>query len=877
MTPIRTALLLSLLAPAPAAAQAIDRIEHTFGVTAMTAMSGNGGLSVGLSERGEITVLSWPSPSFHDHVDHTTANGEDARDLPLFGAEPDRGVFTGIAFDDGSGPTVSWVRDAEWEHEQAYVDDTSAFVRQAARHSDNGISVFEFTGADRDRDVLLRRTTVQRADDSPLERVTLLAYSNLAPQLQRPADLADLPVYPPPEASDDSHDFLAFWDAENSLLVHLAPEEVRRDTTLLTPLLAEAWDEAMWADQGLAQAREFVRESLGDGVYLAIAPSTTPDGVQVGFQNDRPCSGGSDFAWTPQSAWDDAQDGVLSGSPVAGCHANAVFAWTLEFGAPGTHVTIDVDWFLAAASNHDAAVELAGSARDEGFDRAAERTDAAWDAWVSELATPDNLGAELVAFSQRTLIALKQGMDRETGAMVASIARQPGYSLDWPRDSTFFNLALDVAGAFDDVRTHNQFLHDVQNREPVTLDLGGPAAQVISPPGAWLMNFWADGQPSTASLLNTFEIDEVGLMMWNYVAHAAFAGNDNLRRDELAAHWGSIERGANLLAACVADDHPAVGDEPPAGFGSLDWWPVYAALLEGTAPDADARLAALASNPASMLPCTANEDDNPVPSVSVYSTHTTRLGLLAAVEAARLLCIDTPQTRYWQERAHELAAVALLEYYDADTRTWADGRLDWLLWPYPLSIDDAHADLFDDADALVDQALDDLAARLHAEVDDAVSLSTAGAAYENKKTLNLARWWSGANRPAPELWVANVQHIEALGVDLAVPGTRHVGEVFVSLDDDGDGVADRAEQRVAVPHLWAATLTYLSAMAVSRPDLFEPLTYGALEPVCATGEEPVLARGRVECSECESSVVGRSSAPFGLALLALFLVRRRRD
>ncbi len=877
MTPIRIVPLLALLVPATAAAQAIDRIEHTFGATAMTAMSGNGGLSVGLSERGEITVLSWPSPSFHDHVDHTTAAGEDARELPRFGAEADRGVFTGIAFDDGSGSTVSWVRDAEWEHEQSYLDDTSAFIRQGARHATNGISVFEVTGADRDRDVLLRRTTVQRADDSPLERVTLLAYSNLAPQLQRPADLAELPAYPPPEAADDTHDFLAFWDSENELLVHLAPEEARRDTTLLGPLMAETWSADAWADQGLDQTREFVRESAGDGVYLTIAPATAPDAVQVGFQSDRPCSGGSEWAWTPESAWDDAQDGELSGSPVAGCHANAVFAWTIEFGAPGTHVTVDVDWFLAAASNHDDAVELAAAARDDGFDAAAARTDAAWDAWVADLAMPDNLGDELVAFSQRTLIALMQGTDRETGAMVASIARQPGYSLDWPRDSTFFNLALDVAGAFDQVRTHNQFLHEVQNREPVSVDLGGPTAQVVSPPGAWLMNFWADGQPSTASFLNTFEIDEVGLMLWNYVSHGAFATNSNQRRDAIAAHWSSIERAANLLAACVADDHPAVGEEPPAGFESLDWWPVYAALLDGTVPDPAARLTALAADPASMLPCTANEDDNPVPSVSLYSTHTTRLGLLAAAEAARLLCIDTPQTRYWEERAHELAAVALSEYYDADTRTWDEGRRDWLLWPYPLWIDDAHAGLFDDADALVEQALNDLAATLHAEVDDAVSLRTEGAAYENKKTLNLARWWSGANRPDPELWVANVEHIERLGVDLAVPGTRHVGEVFVSLDDDGDGIADRAEQRVAVPHLWAATLTYLSAMAVSRPDLFEPLAYGALDPVCATGEEPVLSRGRVECAECESSVAGPASAPFGLALLALFLFRRRRD
>ena len=878
-------LSLAMLAlPAATSAQSIDRIERTFGVSAVTAMSGNGGLTAGLSQRGELTVLSWPSPSFHDQLDYQTANGEDARDLPRYGAAPDRGLFAGLWIEPAEGdPYISWLRDPEWEHAQEYRTDTSPALVQSARLPGTGLSVFETIFVDRDADVLHRRAKIQRDADSTVRSVRYLLYANFAPQQDRPEDVSDLAVFPPSEADDDAHDFAAFWNPDAGALVQFSP--ALRDYSTLDGLMGGDWSAASWSDEGQGEASALAT-GVEDGVFLALVGATPPDGFQVGWDRSRPCPGGAGWTWSPATAWADAQDGELDGSPLAACQADAVLAWHIDLGEPGDLVTHSLEQALAVQDNQESALALATTARGT-FDETLERSEASWNAWLAGLNVPTNLGEELQAFSERTLLAIAMGTDRDRGAIVASISRQPGYHLDWPRDSTFFDLALDLAGAFDAVSEHSRFLIEVQNRTPEFSDFEGLEDRIVSPTGAWFMNFWADGQEST-NFLNPFEIDQVGLSLWKLTAHAAFAANNNRRRDVLAAAWPTIERGADLLAACVADEHPALTDREAAA-GEPNWYPIWQDLRAGTAPDAEPRRAALdAGDWAALLPCRANEDDNPVPSRSLYSTHVSRMGLLAAVDAARMLCVDDPRIAYWEARAHELATVALKEYYDPIDGTW-EGHGDWLLWPTPLWVDDAHADLFggtEAADDFVEQALSDYAEAIHAEVNAAVELQTEGAAYENKKTLNLARFWTGERRPDAELWLENLEHLERMAVDFAIPGTRHVGEVFVSLDSDGDGINDSTEQRVATPHLWAATLSYLTAMAIAQPERFDVLDYGAMEAVCPVGEQPVLARRAVGCdcipdsSDDSGSSSGCALSPAagsGLMLLfALGLGRRRR-
>jgi hypothetical protein len=56
--------------------------------------------------------------------------------------------------------------------------------------------------------------------------------------------------------------------------------------------------------------------------------------------------------------------------------------------------------------------------------------------------------------------------------------------------------------------------------------------------------------------------------------------------------------------------------------------------------------------------------------------------------------------------------------------------------------------------------------------------------------------------------------------DVITEDTQVMGEVFITLRDADGGVTAR-ENRVSIPHLWEATLFYLTTMALSEPTRFD--------------------------------------------------------
>jgi MYXO-CTERM domain-containing protein len=56
--------------------------------------------------------------------------------------------------------------------------------------------------------------------------------------------------------------------------------------------------------------------------------------------------------------------------------------------------------------------------------------------------------------------------------------------------------------------------------------------------------------------------------------------------------------------------------------------------------------------------------------------------------------------------------------------------------------------------------------------------------------------------------------------DVITDDTQVMGEVFITLRDADGGVTAR-ENRVSIPHLWEATLFYLTTMALSEPTRFD--------------------------------------------------------
>jgi len=105
--------------------------------------------------------------------------------------------------------------------------------------------------------------------------------------------------------------------------------------------------------------------------------------------------------------------------------------------------------------------------------------------------------ASIQQVARRGLINLRVGTDNATGAVVASIARQPPYGRDWPRDGAFFDVALDASGQSALVDKRLDQVVKWQRKDPVK-----PVALIDTPPpldprtgkaefypgGAWEMN-----------------------------------------------------------------------------------------------------------------------------------------------------------------------------------------------------------------------------------------------------------------------------------------------------------------------------------------------------------------------------------------------------
>lgn len=130
-------------------------------------------MSVGVAADGTLTVLRWPSPSFHDHLRHLTTD----RRLPRWGAHDAEGLFTGLVWRDGAGRhRLSWLRDAT-EVTQRYLGERTDTVVTVHVLRDAGATVTVTDDVAADADVLVRHHHVRRHPDTPSRPMGLVAFA----------------------------------------------------------------------------------------------------------------------------------------------------------------------------------------------------------------------------------------------------------------------------------------------------------------------------------------------------------------------------------------------------------------------------------------------------------------------------------------------------------------------------------------------------------------------------------------------------------------------------------------------------------------------------------------------------------------------------
>ncbi|HEX6237429.1 MAG TPA: hypothetical protein VFZ68_09550 [Acidimicrobiales bacterium] len=541
-----------------------------YGATDINAQTANGGLSVALNDEGTVTVLRWPSPSFYDHVRYTT----DGRDVPDLGVAGDEGMFLGldVHLADG-GRRTTWLRD--WDVDQAHAEGWTDAVTTTHRSNDLGLTVTVDDVTAHPADILARRVRIERDDDSPVRAARLLSFENLSLVVSK---RATLPVQD--WCFEVQNTDIARFDTELDAVIH---------------------------------TRAGTDESTGERSSVAIAAGfdVPTAGQTVG--------GDSQAESGPPSAYDDARDGDLSARTRVEGHTTSVLAAELDLSDGPATATL----YLAAAADEGAAGDLLASARDRGFDDIAtsKRT------WLEDLLghapLPDSDHPAVSALSRRALVTLVTDTDRQSGAIVASIATQSPYGEDWPRDGAFFDYTLDVLGLQDRVTIHHDFYADAQQTaaapDPTLIELGVPD-------GNWGMNYYADGIVGGPI---AWEIDETGYTLWNLWEHHR-AGGDV---DELRARYPTIRAAADFLTECRDDTNG--------------------------------------------LQCVANEDDNFERTQTIVGAGTVWLGLDAAARAAETLG-ETDDAARWSARRDELGAAIETELWNGDR--WGDGSAP-LAWP----------------------------------------------------------------------------------------------------------------------------------------------------------------------------------------------------
>lgn len=815
-------LLPLVLLSSPDAARAhgvVDAIEHYLGASNVQAISGNGRLTIGVSRDGDLTVLTWPSPSYTDQLAYVTSNALEARDLPRFGAHEGMGARVGlvVSTDGGATRSVLWLADAAPEARsiQYSADETSVIVVRASYPV--GIELEQRFVIPPDRDSLEIQVRATRTEGSAVTDAWMLVYENFSPTLSR---VDQVPVAD--WALEPRNDYAALWDAARGAVLHFRPDDgtLREVGELIFPpspswtALGPVLGVADPSDEDVGALVDAADETFAPGVYLALSTEPAPDGHQIGFDQTPLCAAlddiGDNLAALPErlpelgplpidptlldglrctedpleevrtdegwvhdaeDAWQDAQDGELAGSPAAGAQVNAALRAPLAFDPDSGVARARV--LVGAGATAAEAFAVLDAAHAEPADDALTRTEDAAAEWLAPLALPPaEADPDLVAFCKRVLLNIRVGTDAGTGAIVASVTRQPAYGEDWPRDGAFFNTALDVAGRPDLVDRHLRFYVPLQRdvpAEPVAfLNPDGPGTpedpdDVRYPADAWEMNYYADGR--TGGNIR-FEVDNAALLVWSFVDHAGWTADPEAWLEEV---WPTVRRGAELLARWR---------DPVTGLV----WP-------------------------------ASEDDSAAFTQGLQGAGTVFLALREAARAAIVLHHDDDAAR-WLERAGELRTAILTHLYDEEEGFVAapvvenpgsayGGPAAWVAWPVEL--------LPGDDPRIVAQLQRDLAVML-----GHVRGQTAGSAYVTKTALAAA-----LTQPAGPDREAALEIALRLARDIAEQDTRQLGEVFLSIDDDGDGVADRFSNRVATPHLWEGALVYLTAMAYYEPALFD--------------------------------------------------------
>lgn len=558
-----------------------------YGPTDISATTGNGALSVGLNPDATVTVLKWPSPSFYDQIKYRTTD----RAEPRFGALRNEGAFIGIAWRRSTGAkwTFTWLRN--WSSSQRFADDDNDEIVTTYRRPGAGLKVTLRDVVGADGDALFRHVTVTRSSSSPARLVRVVSFANFNPVFSKTAQ-SPTDDWCTEEDNDDGATYVETADA-------------------------------------IAAVRSGTDASTGEPSSAALTMGFTSksEAHQVGIDT----FGGNTAEG--QSAYADSEDGRLTGRNQAAGQADSAIADDLDLRNKRTASTTAV---ITAGFTRREAFSVLRRARQTSIGAVRRAKNAWWRAWLRPAELPRGAPAGIVKLAKRSLITIRQVTDTQRSMIVASIATQAPYGLDWIRNGVYVNRALEHAGHPSMVAAHDQRYGNLQ-----ATAADPPQGQPATPAGNWAQNYYADG---VAGGPISYTIDQTGYGIWTLWDHYALTGD----RDYLvqASVYEAIQRAAHYLT-----------EPPPLGC----------------------------TDPTTNLQCVANEGDNETPTQTLVGAQAVWLGLDAAAAAAAVRGGETAEANAatWLQRRDEVRAAIDASFYDEEcncyTTDYQTGGA--FLWP----------------------------------------------------------------------------------------------------------------------------------------------------------------------------------------------------
>jgi GH15 family glucan-1,4-alpha-glucosidase len=686
--------ILAVAGVTPARAQTTDNCfdaaeptPEKYGPTDISAVTGNSGLSVAVNPDATVTVFKWPSPSFYDQIKYRTTD----RSKPRFGARPNEGAFLGVAYRTSTNGEwhFSWLRN--WGSHQAFEDDDNDAVVTTYKKSAIGLSVTVTDVVASGYDAFFRQVTASRSETSRVRSVRVISFANFNPVFSKTAQ----------SPTDD-------WCTETD----------NDDGATFVPTSDAVVYQRSGTDASTGQA---------SSVAIAMGFLGRSNGHKVG--PDSYAGNG-----TEGSAYDDAADGQLSGRKASTGQTDSALADDISLANRRTGSTTAV---MTAASTRKAALSLLSAARQTTPAAILKDKNAWWRAWLRSAELPKGAPTAVVRLAKRSLITLRQVSDDDRSMVVASIATQAPYGVDWIREGSYMNRALERAGHPAFVAAHDLRYGDLQS----TVD-DPPQGGGVVPAGNWAENYYADGVVGGSV---PWEIDETGYGIWTLWDHYAQTGD----RDHLllAPIYESIQRAAHYLS-----------DNPPLGC----------------------------TDPTNNLQCVANEGNQETPSQTLVGAQAAWLGLDSAVSAATVKGGAGAEANAikWGDRRDALGAAIEANFFDAECQCYTtDYEIGGaFLWPVGY---EAYGSPRSDSQADVN----------YEHMTHVLTGKDTVGRYEAKMLLGNAFAWAGTSD------IAKVKRgLEWIATVPTTDGTGLLGEAWMAFPKESSPIATMVSQPHAPSH-----------------------------------------------------------------------------